>query len=1404
MLLFLAAFASAVAASDTCTYTPSPAGWREVGEVHYRLVMDHTWLFVPTGRIQIQPNSFTFPSGGHVQVLANSTAVPLYADEDLTSLRGTDVSYPAGSGFLDYWFGANFQPGTSSVVLRHTNGSTLTPLSWTVNVQCSPSGISVAPETSFDIAGTVGGPFAPASRNYSLTNPGTSTVSYTISISYAASAAGWLNLSRTSGSLSAGQTASFAATVNSSAAGLAAGTYGATIEVRTSGANPQTITRPVTLSIQPGSTLPPAISGRITTADGLPLADVRMDGLPSVQWTNDNGDYSVYVSTGWSGTVRPSKAGFDFSPPSRAYSAVSAGISGQGYTATAKTYTLSGRVTLDGTGLPGITLSGLPGAPVTDANGDYLATVPFHWSGTVTPAAPGYVFAPASITYSAVGMDRVDESYVAAHQTVTVSGRVTAGSSGLAGAWLNGLPGSVVTAADGTYAAAVPYGSSGTITPGANGYVFSPPSLSYANLTADLPSQSFTASSAPAGSGRLWIVGTAAELQSATINSVAGDMILVKPGTYLNADLGGLDPGTILVSQAGADQTILEVSQFVVNMSDVVIEGFTFRTNGTFEPLHINGSSNVRLRNCRIIAPAAGFGLRITNANNLLIEGSVFSGDSGILLRSGTSSGTLTLRNNHFLNQSSGIVGGNDPSLQVILENNLFRNMVQKAVDLDRISSLLTRNNLFLGNGTGLDISSMTGTVQLTQDTLVGNGTAYDISGTISLVIYNSILQGNNRGINGAANATVSVHHLMHWQNTSWLFGGANYILDESTIWETDPRLVNVAGGDYHLAAGSPARGVGLGGADLGAYGGALGSAWRTPPGAPPAPPALLSIAITGDDRINPGETITLAAKAAFENGYFSPYTTFNNVAQWSSSDPTMLDSQGAGRFRALRPGVAVVTAGSSGVSATFNVTVLAPSLALTAADIADPVAAGGTVTYQLLAINQGPGIARHLQVTVQPDARTSFVSASPAPDAGTTNRWTLSDLQPDGTAAVSLTLRVDAAAAGATLSFAASAAADFATPAAASEATAVSGTPNLQIGAGLTPAEIRPGGLASASLTFGNAGSAAAENVIVEAVYPSGLAFRSAVPAPSSGTGTWFVGTLAPGEQRTISVQLEALPAAAGTLVLAAEIRSSTAETIQTDNQATASVHILAVADLKVVVTDSPDPVHVGQSLTYNVTLTNQGPSTATGVSLAAPLPSGFNLVSAQPEQGSCGTGSTVTCQLGSLAAGASVAVAISGLPGTAGTLQMIATASGNEEDPAPANNQFTSVTSVQAAASGLDLYTLTPCRVLDTRTSTPLVSQVTRLFPIAGLCGVPVTARAVVMNVTVVSPTGGGSVALWQADLPTPATSVISFSAGRTRGNNAVVGLATDGGGDVAARATIGTSGTVHLILDVSGYLQ
>ena len=118
-------------------------------------------------------------------------------------------------------------------------------------------------------------------------------------------------------------------------------------------------------------------------------------------------------------------------------------------------------------------------------------------------------------------------------------------------------------------------------------------------------------------------------------------------------------------------------------------------------------------------------------------------------------------------------------------------------------------------------------------------------------------------------------------------------------------------------------------------------------------------------------------------------------------------------------------------------------------------------------------------------------------------------------------------------------------------------------------------------------------------------------------------------------------------------------------------------------------------------------------------------------------------------------------------------------------------------------DYYTVTPCRLVDTRVAqTPALSaSERRVFAVASRCQVPATAKAVALNVTVTGPTAPGHIRLAPGNGLTE-SSAINFSPGLTRANNAMVLLATDGTGGVSA--TNGSSGPVHLVLDVSGYFQ
>ncbi len=130
-----------------------------------------------------------------------------------------------------------------------------------------------------------------------------------------------------------------------------------------------------------------------------------------------------------------------------------------------------------------------------------------------------------------------------------------------------------------------------------------------------------------------------------------------------------------------------------------------------------------------------------------------------------------------------------------------------------------------------------------------------------------------------------------------------------------------------------------------------------------------------------------------------------------------------------------------------------------------------------------------------------------------------------------------------------------------------------------------------------------------------------------------------------------------------------------------------------------------------------------------------------------------------------------------------------------------------VQAEAPPTDFYSIDPCRAVDTRESTegPVRPGLMRLFTVDG-CGVPLSAFAVAVNVTVVDTVGSVEIRAFPGDLsPGTAMVVAAGPAAPTRSAMAVLRLATDGSGTLGVLGVFASgSGQAHLVLDVTGYFD
>jgi transglutaminase-like putative cysteine protease/uncharacterized protein YjbI with pentapeptide repeats len=175
--------------------------------------------------------------------------------------------------------------------------------------------------------------------------------------------------------------------------------------------------------VAPTSTTYSSISGAVSlSGTGLQGVTMTLAGASSgTVTTNASGGYSFTGLTDGSYTITPNKSGYDFSPPSSAQTLSGADITGVNFAASPLTYSISGGVSLSGTGLQGvnITLSGASSETVTsDASGGYSFTGLTDGSYTITPDKFGYDFSPPSSPQTLGGVDITGVNFAASPHAI--------------------------------------------------------------------------------------------------------------------------------------------------------------------------------------------------------------------------------------------------------------------------------------------------------------------------------------------------------------------------------------------------------------------------------------------------------------------------------------------------------------------------------------------------------------------------------------------------------------------------------------------------------------------------------------------------------------------------------------------------------------------------------------------------------------------------------------------------------------------------------------------------------------------------------------------------------------------------------------------------------------------------
>ena len=262
---------------------------------------------------------------------------------------------------------------------------------------------------------------------------------------------------------------------------------------------------------------------------------------------------------------------------------------------------------------------------------------------------------------------------------------------------------------------------------------------------------------------------------------------------------------------------------------------------------------------------------------------------------------------------------------------------------------------------------------------------------------------------------------------------------------------------------------------------------------------------------------------------------------------------------------------------------------------------------------------------------------------------------------------------------------------------TAVGGA-DLRITKSDTPDPVFAGQSLRYDIVVTNDGPAAAFNVTVVDTLPAAVAYQTSTAACYASRPGADLQPGQPGDRRlgSFSIQVLVLPTAATagpvSITNSAVVSSDQQDPDSSDNTATASTVVNELADLWVTKECKPDRLlAAGQEGICTITVGNAGPSSARAVQVVDEhLSNGtFNFGAVTTTQGTCVADAnpqvndgTVTCNLGTLAAGATVTIKV---PVSAATTQDIndtARVSSPTPDPNPANNQASDGVSIRPEA--------------------------------------------------------------------------------------------------------------------------
>jgi large repetitive protein len=362
-----------------------------------------------------------------------------------------------------------------------------------------------------------------------------------------------------------------------------------------------------------------------------------------------------------------------------------------------------------------------------------------------------------------------------------------------------------------------------------------------------------------------------------------------------------------------------------------------------------------------------------------------------------------------------------------------------------------------------------------------------------------------------------------------------------------------------------------------------------------------------------------------------------------------------------------------------------------------NPAVAGGQLTYTFSTSNNGPSGATGVTLSDTLPAGVTYVSSS-GQGTVTNNNGTLAvqlgSLAAGAADSTSIVVAVSSSASG-SITNTVTVTGDQPDPNLSNNTstvtTQVAQSVDLALVKTAAPNPVTAGNQLTYTLTATDNGPSNATGVTIVDTLPAGTTYVSSNGGSATISGqtvTLSIGNLADGASATSTIVVTVGSSVVGTIINTAVVSGNQPDPNLANNTASAMtqvnqpVHQQAFTDLKIVKTAQPNPVSVGNQLTYTLVVSNNSLTTATGVTVVDTLPVGFSYLSATGPSlvQSSLAGNTLTLNLGTLTFQASDTITILGTvtSAAASTITNTATVSSNEPDANPADNRATVTTTV------------------------------------------------------------------------------------------------------------------------------